>query len=254
MLLTVDMGNTNITLGVFEGESLLFESRIATDMSKMRDQYAVELSDILRLYHVDVKSLEGAIVSSVVPSLDQSLKEAIFMVTGLRPLFVGPGLKTGMNILIDNPAQLGADILVGAVAAANTYGTPCIIWDLGTATTVSAVSATGDFLGVSIMAGVHTSLEALVSKTSLLPNIRLEAPVKVIGKNTIHSMQSGIVYSTAAMVDGMTERVKKELSHSAKVVMTGGFGKVIAPYCETNAIYDDKLILNGLRFLYEKNK
>lgn len=254
MLLTVDIGNTNITIGVFDKEKLILESRIATDKSKMGDQYAIDIYNVFRLYDLDPSKFEGAIISSVVPSLDQFLVFAINKICNVDAIVLGPGVKTGMNILIDNPAQLGGDLLAAAVGAVKKYGTPCIVWDLGTATTVSAVSEKGAFLGCAIMAGVRTSLEALVDKTSLLPNIGFEALPKVIGTNTVHSMQSGILYSTAATVDGVTERVKEEMGMDAKVIITGGLSKTILPICKTNLIYDENLILDGLRIIYEKNK
>ena len=253
MLLAIDMGNTNITLGVFNNKELQFESRIATDKTKMRDQYAVEISNIFELYNIDANEIQDAIISSVVPSLDKAIMQAVESVCEVKPLMVGPGIKTGMNIRIDNPAQLGADLLVGAVAASKKYGTPCIIWDLGTATTVSVVSEDGSYLGGSIMAGIGTSLNALIEKTSLLPNIRLEKSPKVIGTNTTHCMQSGIVYSTAAMVDGMNEKIQDEIGQKAFIVMTGGLGNIIVPSCQSDIIYDENLLLDGLQIIYERN-
>ena len=254
MLLTLDLGNTNITIGVFDGERLLVESRVATDTKKTRDQYAVELSDILSLHGVDARGFDGAIFSSVVPSIDAAIADAIKLVTGITPMQVGPGVKTGINIRIDNPAQLGADLLVGAVAAMEQYGTPCIIWDLGTATTVFALNEKREYLGGAIMAGVYTALDALVDRASLLPRIRLEQPPHVIGTNTVHSMQSGVLYATAAMLDGMSDRVEEEIGAPCQVVVTGGLGKVIVPYCKREMICDDHLLLTGLRLIYERNK
>lgn len=252
MLLTVDIGNTNITLGLFQGETLVLTSRLATDHAKTEDQYAIDLMSIFRLNHIDTFS--GAIISSVVPSLDRTFRYAIQKVTGVTPLLVGPGTRTGMNIRIDNPAQLGADLLVGAVAAADRYGVPCIVWDLGTATTVSVVDAAGDFRGGAIMPGVATSLNSLSSAASLLPRISLEAPEHTIGTNTIDSMRSGAVYGTAAMLDGMNTRILDELAQEATVVITGGLGREIASHCRYQPIYDDDLLLHGLRLIYEKNR
>ncbi len=254
MLLALDMGNTNITIGVFEGSRLLLESRVATDDTKMEDQYAVELMDILRLYHVDAANVDGAIISSVVPQLDRTLRHAVKKVTGQTPLMVGPGTRTGLNIRIDNPAQLGPDLLVGAIAAIAQYGAPCIIWDLGTATTVSVVDEKGDFRGGAIMPGVATSFESLTNRTSLLPRIRLEAPAHVIGTNSNDSMQSGAVFGLASMVDGMCDRIEEELGGPATVIATGGLGREIVPHCRHRIAYDDKLLLEGLRLVYEKNR
>lgn len=254
MLLVLDMGNTNITIGAFDGETLLFESRVATDHTKMEDQYAVEFHDIFRLYGIHPQEFEGAIISSVVPSLDAAIRRAVEKVTGVSPLFVGPGTKTGINIRIDNPAQLGADLLVGAVAAVAQYGAPCIIWDLGTATTVSVVDQIGAFRGGAILPGVVTSFDSLITRASLLPRIRMEAPPHAIGTNTIDSMQSGAVYGTAAALDGMCDRLEAELGCAATIVATGGLGREIVRHCRREILYDDHLLLLGLRLIYEKNK
>lgn len=254
MLLTLDMGNTNITIGVFEGETLRFESRLATDCSKMEDQYAVEIMDILRLYGIEPQKIEGTIISSVVPPLDRAISGAVKKVTGVEPMMVGPGTKTGIDIRIDNPAQLGADLLVGAVAAVARYGAPCIIWDLGTATTVSVVNQKGWFLGGAIMPGIGVSFNHLTQKTALLPSISLEAPSHVIGPNSIESMQSGAIFGTASMLDGMCDRIEEELGYPTTVIATGGLGRMVVPYCRRDMIYDDNLLLEGLRLIYEKNK
>lgn len=254
MLLALDMGNTNIKIGVFKNEKVIMESRLATNYNKMEDQYAVEILDILKLYGLDNKGFEGAIISSVVPPLTNTISRAVQKVTGVTPLIVGPGIKTGIDIRIDNPAQLGADLLVGAVAAVAQYGAPCIIWDLGTATTVSVVDGNGHFRGGAIMAGVGVSIDSLVSRASQLPRISLEAPKYVVGTNTVASMQSGAVYGTASMIDGMCDRIEDELGCKATVVITGGLGSEIAPFCRRKVIYDDNLLLTGLYMIYNKNK
>ncbi len=254
MLLVLDMGNSHITVGAFSGKELLFEARIATDRRKTGDQYGIDLLNILRLFKADAP-FHGAIISSVVPSLDHALADAVTKVTGCRPVFVGPGLKTGMNILIDNPSQLGADLLVGAVAAVEEYGAPCVVWDLGTATTVSAIDQDGAFRGGAIMPGISTAFQSLVAQTSLLPSIRLEAPKKAIGTNTTACMQSGAVYGNVAMIDGMTQRFFQELQvKSSRVIITGGLGQELAAYCGHHPIYDPHLLLKGLRILYEKQR
>ena len=254
MLLTLDMGNTNITIGVFDGERLMLESRVATDLTKMEDQYAIDLMDIFRLYQINARDFEGAILSSVVPPLEHAVRGAVKKVTGMTPLMVGPGMKTGVNIRIDNPAQLGPDLLVGAVAAVAKFGAPCIIWDLGTATTVSVVDKTGAFLGGAIMPGIATSLESLISRASLLPRISLEAPAKAIGSNSIACMQSGAVYGNAAMIEGMCRRIETELGYPAAVIATGGLAREVIPHCDRQIAYVDDLLLEGLRLIYEKNK
>ncbi|MBP3434989.1 MAG: type III pantothenate kinase [Clostridia bacterium] len=254
MLLTLDLGNTNLTIGVFNGEELACECRLKTDRSRTGDQYAVELLSILKLHDVDPKAIHGAILSSVVPGLDAVLCTAVQRIIGVEPLMVGPGIKTGMNIRIDNPAQLGADLLVGAVAAVHKYGTPCIVWDLGTATTVSAIDASGAFRGGAIMPGVATSLDSLVSNASLLQRVHIKAPEHAIGTNTSDSMRSGAVLGTASMMEGMCDRIEQELGVKATVVVTGGLGREIAAACRRETVYDDRLLLDGLRLIYEKNR
>ncbi len=254
MLLTLDLGNTNLTVGVFRGEELVCECRLATDRARTGDQYAVELLSILKLHDITPRDIHGAILSSVVPGLDAVLCTAVERIIGIEPLLVGPGIKTGMNIRIDNPAQLGADLLVGAVAAVQKYGYPCIVWDLGTATTVSAIDSQGAFRGGAIMPGLSTSLDSLVSNASLLQRVHIKAPERAIGTNTSDSMRSGAVYGTAAMMDGMCDRIEEELGVKATVVVTGGLGREIASVCRREAVYDDRLLLDGLRLIYDKNR
>ena len=235
MLLVLDMGNTNITLGVYDGDQLLLQSRIATDRTKMEDQYAVELMDLMRLYKLESAAFSGAILSSVVPPLNHALCGAVKKAVGVTPLLVGPGTKTGLNIRIDNPATLGADLLVGAVAAVDAVGYPCIIWDLGTATTVTVVDKDGAFRGGAIMPGIGTALGALADNTSLLPQISVDAPSKVIGTNTISCLQSGAVYGNACMIDGSisasccwmvcassTRKTKSNLENNSHLLPCGG--------------------------------
>ena len=254
MLLVLDMGNTNITIGVYEGKKLLLQSRIATERTKMEDQYAVELMDLMRLYKLESTAFSGAILASVVPPLNHALIGAVKKAVGVTPLLVGPGTKTGLNIRIDNPSQLGADLLVGAVAAVEAVGYPCIVWDLGTATTVSVVDDKGAFRGGAIMPGIQRGLDALASGTSLLPQISVDAPDKVIGSNTIACLQSGAVYGNAALIDGMNARIVEELGYDAPVVVTGGLGREIAPQCRSKVTYVGELLLDGLRIIYEKNQ
>lgn len=254
MLLTLDLGNTNLTIGVFKGEELVCECRLATDRSRTSDQYSVELLSVLRLHSIEPTAIHGAILSSVVPGLDAVLSTAVERIVGVEPLLVGPGVKTGMNIRIDNPAQLGADLLVGAVAAVHKYGAPCIVWDLGTATTVSAIDRTGAFRGGAIMPGVATSLDSLISNASLLQRVHIKAPARAIGTNTGDSLRSGAVFGTAAMMEGMCNRIEKELGTAATVVVTGGLGREIAAACDRETVYDGRLLLDGLRLIYDKNR
>ena len=254
MLLALDLGNTHLTIGAFRGEDLVCECRLATDRTRTEDQYAVELLSILQLHGIEKTEIDGAILSSVVPGLDRVLSDAVQCVTGISPLLVGPGVKTGMNIRIDNPAQLGADLLVGAVAAVAKYGAPCIVWDLGTATTVSVIDKDAAFRGGAIMPGVGSSLDSLVNKASLLPRIRIEAPSRVVGTNTTDSMKSGVVFGTAAMLDGMCDRIEEELDTQMTVIVTGGLGAEVAAHCRRQTVYDGRLLLDGLRLIYAKNR
>lgn len=253
MLLVLDMGNTNITLGVFKGEQLLFEGRLATVRERTGDEYAVLLRQLLQLHSLPLDAFNGAVIGSVVPSLDAAMDRAVQSVIGCKPLFVGPGIRTGLSIRIDDPAQLGADLLVGAVAALSRYGAPCAVWDLGTATTVSVIDKEGNFLGGAILPGVFTSYNALSDRASLLPHIRLQAPKQVIGRNSADCMRSGAVFGTACIVDGMTQRIEQQLGYPVTTVITGGLGREIAAQCTRPNTYDEGLLLQGLRLIWEKN-
>lgn len=257
MILTIDVGNTNTTFGCFdEGGTLVFESRISTDIYRMQDQYAVSLADILRLYDIDRESVSGAVLSSVVPPVTAQIKPAVEKICKCRVMTVGPGLKTGLNIKIDEPASLGADIAAVAVGAKEYYALPAIVVDLGTATKVLAVDKTGAFIGGIIAPGLKISAEALSAKTAALPLIGVSGePLKrVIGANTIDCMRSGLLYGHAFMLDGMIESFEKEIGEKCTVVATGGFSTVIEPLCKTDFILDENLILKGLLAIYRKNE
>ena len=254
MILAVDIGNTNIVLGCIEGKEIVKEARMATDLIKTSDQYCAELKVMLDLLEVDRNAIEGSIISSVVPPVLNSFKTAIIKLTGKAPLVVGPGIKTGLNILLDNPAMAGGDLIVGAVAALAEYKPPLLIVDMGTATTLTALDAKGNFLGGSIFPGVKISAEALSGKTAQLPAISLEAPKKAIGRNTIDSMRSGLMMGTAAMLDGMIQRMEEELGSPATVIATGGIARFVIPMCRREMIYDKDLLLKGLGLLYENNR
>lgn len=254
MILAVDIGNTNIVLGCIEGKEIVKEARMATDLIKTSDQYCAELKVMLDLLEVDRHAIEGSIISSVVPPVLNSFKTAIIKLTGKAPLVVGPGIKTGLNILLDNPAMAGGDLIVGAVAALAEYKPPLLIVDMGTATTLTALDAKGNFLGGSIFPGVKISAEALSGKTAQLPAISLEAPKKAIGRNTIDSMRSGLMMGTAAMLDGMIQRMEEELGSPATVIATGGIARFVIPMCRREMIYDKDLLLKGLGLLYENNR
>lgn len=254
MILAVDIGNSNIVLGCIENRKIEKEARIATDIIKTSDQYCVELKSILDLMKVDIQRIEGAIISSVVPPVLNSFKTAIIKLTGKVPLVVGPGIKTGLNILLDNPAIAGGDLIVAAVAALAEYKPPLLIIDMGTATTITAIDSKGNYLGGCICPGVKISAEALSSKTAQLPAISLEAPKKAIGRNTIDSMRSGLMMGSAAMLDGMIERMEQELGQKTTVIATGGIARFVLPMCKREIQYDKDLLLKGLLLLYENNK
>ncbi len=253
MLLAVDIGNTNITLGGFCEGALSFTARLATDTVKTADQYAVEINSLLSLYGLSADGIEDCIIASVVPSVGKSISKAVSKLCHIVPLMLGPGVKTGLNIKIDNPAQLGADLVAGAVGALDAYTTPCVVIDMGTASTVSVLDKNGTFLGGVIAAGVRLTLKALAENTAQLPSIPIEAPRSVIGANTAESMQSGLVFGAAAMIDGLLERITEELGTTPTVVATGGLSKEIITHCKSNIIYDENLLLDGLRVIYEKN-
>ena len=254
MLLAVDIGNTNITLGAYNSNILEFTARLATDTRKTDDQYAVEIKQLLSLYGIEPGDIEDCIISSVVPSVGKSISRAVSKLCQIVPLTLGPGVKTGLNIKIDNPAQLGADLVAGAVGAIDAYKMPCVIIDMGTASTVSVLDRNGAFLGGVIAAGVRLTLKALTENTAQLPAIPIEAPKSVIGTNTTESMQSGLVYGTASMIDGLLEKITAELGETPTVLATGGLSKEVISHCKTNIIYNENLLLECLRVIYEKNR
>lgn len=253
MILTIDIGNTNIVLGGFLEDKLTFISRISTNARKTDAEYATKIKSILALYDVDRNQVSGAIISSVVPPLTKTVKNAVKMVYGVDALVVGPGIKTGINLLADNPTQVGADLICACVAAYNLYQPPVLIVDMGTATKLIYVDEKACFSGVSIIPGVELSLKALAGGTAQLPQISLEAPERVMGRNTEDCMRSGIIYGNAAMIDGMIERIEEEQGSKPALVATGGLSRAIIPYCKHNIILDDDLILKGLLIMYNKN-
>lgn len=252
MILTIDIGNTNITLGGYKDDKLQFVARLATDAALTADQYAVQLSSILQL-HGYMGEVSDAIIGSVVPTTGNAITGAIKLITGKAPIILGPGVKTGLNIKLDNPAQLGADLAAGAVGALGKYKMPCIIIDMGTATTVSVMDKDGAFVGGVIAAGIRSTLDALTSKTAQLPAINIEAPKSVIGKNTVDSMKSGLVFGAAAMLDGIVDRVLEETGEDATVVATGGLAEMVVKNCKRDVIIDNDLLLEGLYKIYKKN-
>ena len=254
MILAIDIGNTQIVVGCLQGEERISSFRVATDRSKTAEEYALLLSGIFSLRGIAVSRLEGSILSSVVPVLTPVLRDAVESLTGEKPLVVGAGLKTGLNIKIDNPAQLGSDRVVDAVAACARYEKPVLIVDMGTSTTVSVVDRDKSFLGGMIIPGLRVAVDALSSRASQLPlNISLEAPEKMIGTNTLDCMRSGSLYGTAAMLDGIVGRVEKQLGQPVTAVATGGLGRLVVPLCRRPFHYDPDLLLQGLGILFRKN-
>lgn len=254
MILAVDVGNTNIVIGCFNGESFVFTERLSTNQSATVLEYAISLKNVLEMYDISSFDVGGAVISSVVPNITSTISLAVEKITRKEPLVVGPGIKTGLSIKIDNPAQLGSDLVVGAVAGIAEYSLPLVVFDLGTATTVCVIDENKNYLGGMIMPGVNVSLNSLVGGTSQLPKISLEPPKKTIGTNTIDAMKSGILYSTAGGMDGIIDRIEEELSGSVTVVATGGLAKVVVPVCKHDIILDDELLLKGLVIIYNKNR
>ncbi len=253
MVLAIDIGNTNIVLGGFCDDSLEFVARIATNPNKTEDEYATKIRSVLALHSVDKSAVKGAIVSSVVPPLNSVIKKAIKLVYDVEPIMVQPGIKTGINIHCDNPASVGADLICACVAAHHIYGSPSLIVDMGTATKIMVIDKNGTFMGLSIIPGVNIALKALSSGTAQLPQISLEAPKSVIGKNTVDCMKSGIVFGNASLIDGMIERFCDEMGENLPIYGTGGLAPTILCHCRHNITIDADMVLKGLNILYNKN-
>ena len=254
MLLAIDIGNTNLVIGCIHDDKILFKARIATDRSRTSDQYGVEIKNMLEAYGVSRDEIEDCIISSVVPPVFNSVKTGVIKVLGKQPMVVGPGLKTGLNIHVDVPSQVGSDRIVIAVAALSEYKAPLILMDLGTATTIEVVEPENRYIGGCIFPGVRISLDALTSRAAQLPGISLDKPKCVIGKNTVDCMRSGMMYGTAAMLDGLIERMEEELGHKSTIIATGGMAQFVTPLCKREIILDKDLLLKGLNIIYKKNK
>lgn len=253
MILAIDMGNTNIVLGGIDEKQTYFIERVTTDQGRTDTEYAIHFKNILEMHHIQLSDIEGAILSSVVPPLNTTILNAVEKAVGIRPLLVGSGMKTGMNILMDNPKSVGSDMIVDVVAAIHEHPLPLVVIDMGTATTLSVADKKGNYIGGVILPGLRVSLNSLSGKTAQLPYISLEVPNKVIGKNTIDCMRSGIMYGTAAMMDGMLDRLEEELGAKATVVATGGMAQFIVPLCHREIKLEKDLLLKGLNILYKKN-
>ena len=254
MILAVDVGNTNIVLGCIEDGRIVSTVRLHTDERKTSAEYAITLKELFDVFGIDFLAFEGAILSSVVPAVTEALQGAVTRLTGVECLVVGPGMKTGMNVRIDDPGTLGCDLVVGGVAAIAFYGTPAIVIDLGTATTITVIDKDNCFRGGAILPGVKLSYNALAAGTSLLPNIAIVPPKKSIATNTVDCMRSGAVYGTAAMIDGMIDRMEAELGMPCHLIATGGLASSIVSCCTHKIVCDDDLLLRGLWHLYQKNR
>lgn len=254
MLLAIDIGNTNIVIGCIHHDQILFEARIATDRTRTSDQYGVEIKNMLEAYGVRKEEVCDCIISSVVPPVFNSVRTGVLKVIGKQPMVVGPGLKTGLNIHVDVPSQVGSDRIVIAVAALAEYQAPLVLMDLGTATTIEVVEPGNVYCGGVIIPGVKVSVDALTSRAAQLPGISLDQPKHVIGKNTVDCMRSGIMYGTAAMIDGIVERMEEELGHTSTLVATGGMAQFVIPLCKREIILEKDLLLKGLNIIYKKNK
>lgn len=253
MILALDVGNTNILAGCIDNGKICFTGRFKTDSSKTETEYAILFHSFLELYHIKPAAVEGAVMSTVVPSLTNVLRNAVYHLTKQK-LIVAGEVDTGLSINSNNRQNLGQDLSTAAIAALAEYKPPLIIFDMGTATTISAINADGVYVGCSIAPGIMISRDALAERTSQLPKVGLEAPAHVIGRSTPECIQSGLVYAQAAMMDGMIERMEEELGQSAVVLATGGLAKFIACHCKRSVICDDNLILKGLYMIYRQNK
>ena len=254
MILAIDVGNTKIVIGTIDNGEIGSIVRIHTDTRETEAEYMIKLKEIFYSYAMDVSACEGVILSSVVPPVTEALVRAIKTLTGHDCMVVGPGMKTGMNIRVDDPGTVAGDLITGGVAAMQFYGKPVIVLDLGTATTATVVDGGGNFRGGAILPGIKLSYGALAAGTSLLPEISITAPKKCIGTNTVDCMRSGAVFGTAAMIDGLIDRMEQELGEKCKVVATGGLAGSIVSCCMHEIVCDDDLLLKGLWYLYEKNK
>lgn len=254
MLLAIDIGNSNITVGCIRDSVILFEERLSSDLNETELEYAMGIRMIFELYDTDRKDVEGVIISSVVPPLTNVIKSAVAKIIKSKIMIVGPGIKTGLNLHMDDPKSVGADLVVEAVAAIDRYGAPLIVVDMGTATSICVIDKSRNYIGGMIVPGVEVSLEALSEKTSQLPKISIEPPRKIIGRNTEDGMKSGIICGTAAMIDGLVDRVEEETGCECTVVAASNrISDIIIPRCRKEIILDNELILRGLDIIYHKN-
>ena len=254
MILAIDIGNTNIVVGCIDEEKIYFTERLSTVRTKTELEYAVDLKTVLDIYHIKRTDIEGCIISSVVPQITGIAKLAAEKILKKEVMVLGPGVKTGLNIVMDNPGQLGADLVADAVAGLASYPVPLVVIDMGTATTISVVNSKKQYIGGMIMPGVGISLDALTARASQLSGISIDAPRHILGKNTLECMKSGVLYSNAAALDGIIDRIEEELGEKTTVIATGGLAKKIVPHCRKKIILDEELLLKGLMLIYRKNK
>ena len=254
MILAIDIGNTNIVLGCMEEGTCILVERLSTVRTKTELEYAIDIKNVLDIYHIKRSELKGGIISSVVPQITTVVKLAVEKILGGEALVVGAGIKTGLNIRIDNPAQLGSDLVVDSVAAIAEYPAPMLVFDMGTANTVCVIDKNKNYIGGMIYPGIGVSLDSLTANASQLGGIGIEAPGHIIGKNTVECMKSGVIYSSAAAIDGIIDRLVEEMTGDVTVIATGGLAKKIVPFCRRKIILDDNLLLKGLEIIYRKNR
>ena len=239
MILAVDIGNTNIVVGCIKGEEICFVERMSTESTRTELEYAISFKNVLEMYGISIEQLDGGIISSVVPPVTNIVKRSV---------------ETGLNILMDDPRQVGSDRIVNAVAVVHEYPVPAAIIDMGTATTICVVDEKKNYIGGAIIPGMRIAADTLTARTAQLPKISLEPPAKLIGKNTVDCMKSGVFYGNVALIDGMLDRIEEEMGQKLHVIATGGLAKALIPYCRHEITLDDALLLKGLKIIYEKNK
>lgn len=254
MLLAVDIGNTNITIGIYKDNQLINNFRLTTRLQRTSDEYGIMITSFMNANHYPTNELHDVIISSVVPKINYSFSSSIIKYFHIHPIFIGPGIKTGISIRIDHPSSLGADRLVDAAGAYFTYGGPCLVIDFGTATTYDVITDKGEFIGGATAAGIGITANALSSMAAQLPEIEISRPEHLISKNTISSMQAGIVYGYIGQTEYIIDKIKEEYNENLKVISTGGLGKIIANQTDRIDIYDNNLTFKGLKIIYDKNK
>ena len=254
MILVCDLGNTNVVFGMYENDTCLITFRLVSSKLMGQDEYVAKINSIIRDKNIDVSKVTGAIMSSVMPSISMIIFNAIKEVFNVEPLILGSGVKTGMPILTDNPNEVGTDLIAACVGATSKYGKPLVLVDFGTATKINVIDKNGAFIGCVIAPGIKISNESLVNVAPQLPMINYKAPKKVIGKNTMDSMNSAAVYGTASMIDGMIRKIERELGYTTFKLSTGGLQGYITPYCEIPFSVDQDILLYGLYKIYVKNK